>query len=121
MITANKANKAFTLVEIMVVVAVIATILAVVIPNFLGSGEKSRKTICIANLTKIDTAIDQWVLQENISPGTAISESDADEICNNNIKGGRPKCPSGGVYAFHVVGVRPQVTCSLEEKGHTLP
>ena len=28
---------------------------------------------------------------------------------------------NSGVYALHVVGVRPQVTCSLEEKGHKLP
>jgi prepilin-type N-terminal cleavage/methylation domain-containing protein len=117
----KNSNTGFTLVEIMVVVAVIAAILAVAIPNFLGSSEKSRKTICIANLTKMDTAIDQWVLQENISHGIAISESAAEEICNNNIKGGRPKCPSGGVYAFYIVGVEPQVTCSLEEKGHKLP
>ena len=116
----KKSNAGFTLVEIMVVVAVIAIILAIAIPNFLGSSEKSRRTICIANLTKIDMAIDQWVLEENISPGTAISESDADSICNNNIKGGRPKCPGGGVYVFHVVGVSPQITCSLEAKGHKL-
>lgn len=117
----KRSNTGFTLVEIMVVVAVIATILAIAIPNFLGSSEKSRKAICIANLTKIDAAIDQWVLQENISPGVAISESDADEIYSDNIKGGKPKCPSGGVYALNVVGVVPQVTCSLEEKGHKLP
>lgn len=105
----------------MVVVAVIVTILAIAIPNFLGSSEKSRKAICIANLTKIDSAVDQWVLEGNISPDTAMSESDAGEICNNNIKGGRPKCPGGGDYIFHVVGVISQVTCSLEDKGHKLP
>jgi prepilin-type N-terminal cleavage/methylation domain-containing protein len=113
----KKSRTGFTLIEIMIVVAVIATILAIAIPNFIGSSEKSRKIICIANLTKMDEAVDQWVLQENISPGTAISESEV----VRNIQGGKPKCPSGGIYAFYVVGVKPQVTCSLKEEGHALP
>ncbi|MCX5665643.1 MAG: prepilin-type N-terminal cleavage/methylation domain-containing protein [Candidatus Omnitrophica bacterium] len=117
----KKTNSGFTLIEIMIVVVIIGIVVAIALPNYFTSSKKSKQTTCIANLTKIDAAIDQWVLDENISPGAAISESDADAIYSIHIKGGRPVCPSGGTYAFHEVGGRPQVTCSKEDEGHKLP
>jgi len=119
-IFSKRSRAGFTLVEILIAVAIIGIIIAIVIPNLRGSSEKSRKIICIANLKQIDTAIDQWVLAENISPGVGITESDVETMCENNIKGGLPQCPNGGTYSFHVVGVSPQVTCSFAEKGHAL-
>lgn len=50
------SRKAFTLVEVMIVVVIIAIILAAAIPNYLKSGKTSHKTACIANLERIDSA-----------------------------------------------------------------
>lgn len=116
-----RSHKAFTLVELMVVVVILAIILAIALPNYLKSGKNSQKTVCIANLERIDSAIDQWVLDNHISPGTVIAESDEEIIYSNYVKGGKPKCPSGGVYTIHAVGSKPQVTCSRENEGHQLP
>jgi prepilin-type N-terminal cleavage/methylation domain-containing protein len=115
------SRKAFTLVELMIVTAVIAIILAIAVPNYLKSATTSRKTICIANLEKIDAAIDQWVLENHIPPGTALSESDEAKVYRDYVKGGKPKCPAGGTYTIHSVGDSPQVTCSNEGEGHKLP
>lgn len=117
----KKSNTGFTLVEIMIVVAVIGIILAIVLPNYIKSGRAVHKTVCIANLEKIDGAIDQWAIENHIASGTTMSSSDEEDIYNNYMKGNKPKCPSRGEYTLHTVGVKPQVTCSKESEGHKLP
>ncbi|MBI4974978.1 MAG: prepilin-type N-terminal cleavage/methylation domain-containing protein [Candidatus Omnitrophica bacterium] len=104
-------RKAFTLVEIMIVVAIVAIILAIALPNYLTSSETSKKTACINNLKTIDAAVDQW----------AIDYKQQEEDIYNYVKGGKPKCPSGGTYTIYQVGVKPQVRCSLENEDHKLP
>lgn len=115
----NKSNAGFTLVEIMIALAMIAILLAIAFPNYIKSGRTVHKTMCIANLKKIDSAIDQWVLENRISAGTAIANYEED-IYRDYVRGGKPKCPSGGEYTLGVVGVTPQVTCSKEDAGHKL-
>lgn len=109
-------QKAFTLVEIMIVVAIIAIIFAIALPNYLTSSSLSKKTICINNLKQIDSAIDQWAAENGISNGTEPAKD-----VYNYVKGGKPACPSGGVYTLYPVGNNPQVGCSLENEGHKLP
>ena len=116
----KRSHAGFTLVEIMIVVAVIGIILAIALPNYLKSGKTVHRTVCIANLEKIDGAIDQWALEDRISTGTAIAGYEED-IYRDYVRGGKPKCPSVGEYILGVVGVNPQVTCSKEDEGHKLP
>ncbi len=114
-------KKGFTLVEIMIVVMIIAVILAVAVPGYFKSSQKSQKTICMANLEKIDAAISQWALENHASSGTVVSGSAEEDIYTNYLKGGKPQCPSGGEYTLHSVGDSPQVTCSKADEGHELP
>lgn len=111
------SRKGFTLVEIIITVAVIAILLAIALPNYIKTRATSKKTICINNLKQIDAAIDRWAMENNIPEGTM----PGDEIDNYLKNGVQPTCPAGGTYTLYAVGSKPQITCSLEADGHKLP
>ena len=59
--TSRKAG--FTLVEIMIVVAIIGLLAAIAIPNFVKARSNAQTKACIANLKQIDGAVQQWALE----------------------------------------------------------
>jgi len=67
--TSRKAG--FTLVEIMIVVAIIGLLAAIAIPNFVKARSTSQMNVCINNLRQIDAAKQQWALQ-NGKTGTSL-------------------------------------------------
>ncbi|MFA6321028.1 MAG: prepilin-type N-terminal cleavage/methylation domain-containing protein [Candidatus Omnitrophota bacterium] len=113
-------RKAFSLIEIMIVVAVIAIALSIAIPNFFRMSTISKTTVCINNLRKITAAVEQWVIDNNMSSGTTITEQQEEDIYDNYLRSGRPKCPSDGEYVINSVGSNPQVQCTNEEAGHKI-
>lgn len=114
------SRRGFSLVEIMIVVAIIAIFLAISVPNYFKSGKTSAKNVCINNLKQIDSAIDRWAIDNDIPEGTVPSTSQEDEIYNY-FHGDKPVCPSGGEYSIHATGSKPQVTCTRADIGHVLP
>jgi prepilin-type N-terminal cleavage/methylation domain-containing protein len=59
----------FTLVEIMIVVAIIGLLAAIAIPNFVKARGTAQKNACINNLRQIDGAKEQWALENKKSSG----------------------------------------------------
>jgi len=110
-------NSGFTLIELMIVVALIAILMAMALPNFTHIRVTTRKTICMNNLRQIESSVDRWVFENDISDGAIVSPGDETAIYSY-IRGGKPACPSGGIYTIAPIASYPQVTCSIS--GHTL-
>lgn len=114
----NKSSqKAFTIVEILIVVAIIGTVASMAIPQFAKARSLTKKSICINNLRQIDAAIDRWVFEHDFPEGGTLTSSQEEEAYSY-MRNGQPSCPSGGVYTIGTIGIHPQITCSIE--GHTL-
>jgi prepilin-type N-terminal cleavage/methylation domain-containing protein len=114
----NTSRKAgFTLVEIMIVVAIIGLLAAIAIPNFVKARNTSQKNACINNMRQIDSATQQWALETGAADSTAPTSS-----IWGYIKGGiAPKCPTGNLdYALPVSVVLGPV-CPGTVAGHVLP
>ena len=91
------AQKGFTLIEIMIVVAIIAILAAIAIPNFLAYRAQSQRNACIANQKAIANAAEAY----SIKNGGAYPETVA-KLCEastgNDFLKSEPKCPCGGGY-----------------------
>ena len=112
----NKRNRAFTLVEIMIVVLIIGILMAIAVPNFIQARTTSRRNSCIANLKQIDSAKEQYAMEAKLNTGDAVTQGN---LAPTYIKS-FPSCPGGGVYTIDVVGTNP--SCSLgASDGHVLP
>jgi prepilin-type N-terminal cleavage/methylation domain-containing protein len=122
----NKASRkaGFTLVEIMIVVAIIGLLAAIAIPNFIRARATSQANACINNLRQIDAAINQWALENGKGSGSTVLYPNAvSAYIKLNSAGSVPPCPAGGTYATTSVGATPQINCTLSTltPGHFLP
>ena len=113
----NSRNAGFTLVEIMIVVAIIGLLAAIAIPNFVKARTASQKNACIANLKQIDGAKATWALEAkkvNSDLPTATDLYGSTAYIRDE-----PTCPGGGNYTIGQVDAQP--LCSLGgSNGHTL-
>ena len=108
-------RSAFTLVEIMIVVAIIGLLAAIAIPNFIKAREASQKNACIANLRQIDGAKQTWALEKKkVNTDTP---DDTDLFGATVYIREKPPCPANGTYSLGIVSAKP--TCSLSASGHT--
>ena len=72
----NTKRGGFTLVEIMIVVAIIALLAAIAVPNFLRSRKRSQATQVLEDLRVIDSAVDQYAIETNKSGGATVAWAD---------------------------------------------
>ncbi|MGP8199377.1 MAG: type II secretion system protein [Limisphaerales bacterium] len=117
----------FTLVEIMIVVAIIGLLAAIAIPNFVRARTTSQMDACINNLRLIDAAKQQWALEQNQSSTGTPTGSDLQPYLGHGSSGELPWCPADGTatwaasYSANLgtVSVKPQ--CSIVSSSHILP
>ena len=117
-------RRAFTLVEIMIVVLIIGILVAIAVPNFIRARESARARACVGNLRQIDSAKEQYAMDNRLAQGATIGTLAS--LCGTGtttyIKGGAPNCPSSGTYTVGVLGTDP--TCSIgtgAAVAHVLP
>jgi prepilin-type N-terminal cleavage/methylation domain-containing protein len=97
----NKATRAgFTLVEIMIVVAIIGLLAAIAIPNFVRARTTAQQNACINNLRQLDGAKQQWGLETKAGATTTPNITDVAPYLGRGTAGTQPTCPTDGAKTF---------------------
>jgi prepilin-type N-terminal cleavage/methylation domain-containing protein len=112
-------RRAFTLVEIMIVVLIIGILMAIAVPNFITARANSQKNTCVSNLKQIESAKEQWAMVNKKGATDSPSSGDLTGTATTGFIKSYPACPTSGTYTIGDLSTRP--TCSNSADGHVLP
>ena len=117
MTISNQAG--FTLVEIMIVVAIIGMLATIAIPNYVKAREQAHRTACITNLQHIDGAVSLWAMENKKDADQPVTYGDISSYLRNSVA-----CPAGGTsfadsYVLTTVDSKP--TCQRKPQSHQMP
>ena len=112
-------KKAFTLIEIMIVVGIIALLATIAMPSLIRNNSTAKTQACISNLHYIELTIQQWAIETRQSDAAVVNATDILPYLKGNVI-----CPSGGKtfadsYSITFANVNP--TCLKIPKYHRLP
>ncbi|MCE5323838.1 prepilin-type N-terminal cleavage/methylation domain-containing protein [bacterium] len=106
-------RRGFTLIEVLLAVAIIGILLTIGIPNFLKARTSSHTKTCLTNLWHISHAKEEYAAEEKLSNGQSVEWNDLVPALLKS----KPSCPASGEYTIGKVGETPQ--CNIDE--HVLP
>jgi prepilin-type N-terminal cleavage/methylation domain-containing protein len=106
----NKRRGGFTLVEIMIVVAIIALLAAIAVPGFLRARKRAQASRILNDLRLIDSAVDQYAIETNRATGSAVAVTDwTNYLKKNSTLWTTGKDLFGDTYGAQVVDTLPKV------------
>ncbi len=112
-----RSQRGFSLLEIMITVGVIALLAAVAVPNFIQARNAARGSTCVNNLRLIDSAKEQFAIENNLATGVATISDDVTPYLKANAF---PACPSTATaYTTNPIGFYPVCALSAAAAGAT--
>ena len=120
-----KKQKGFTLVEIMIVVAIIGLLAAIAIPSFMKARTTSQAKACVNNLRQIESGKEQWALAAGMGVGTDANVQSNRAAVNTYLKlqatgpgTNGPVCAVAGAY-YDYMAIGTNAVCSVGSNGTT--
>ncbi len=129
-------KKGFTLVEIMIVVAIIGLLAAIAIPSFMRARLTSQQNACVNNLRQIEAAKDQYSLEMGLTNLSAITFANIGPTAasggylkawpncpasSNSALKGAQKNPSATIADYEINVIGSNATCKVVAATHVLP
>ena len=114
----QKKSNAFTLVEIMIVVAIIGMLATLAIPHFARARGEAHRVGCISNLRQIEGAVQMWAMETKRDGDQTVAYNDISGYLRNAIV-----CPAGGTTfndSYTVVTVDTRPVCQRKPDSHHL-
>jgi type II secretory pathway pseudopilin PulG len=116
-----RTTAGFTLLEIMIITAIIGLLAAICIPNFVKARSFSQTDACINNLRQIDGAIQQWSLEQNQASTSTVNYAAISSFMKRAVV-----CPAGGSGAtfastYTIVDCQTKPACNIISSTHFLP
>ncbi|MBO6005188.1 MAG: prepilin-type N-terminal cleavage/methylation domain-containing protein [Verrucomicrobia bacterium] len=104
----RRSQRGFTLIEIMIVVAIIGMLMMIAVPNVVKARKSSQANACMANMKNIDSTIELYKMEQRANP------SDLNALVSAGYFKQVPTCPAGGTYTMPA-DENSGVTCSIAE------
>ncbi len=102
----KKTRGGFTLVEIMIVVAIIALLASIAVPNFLRARQRAQATTLLEEARMVDAARDQYAIEANVASGATITWANIAPYlkAGSRLANGNGTDIYGNLYLFNPLG-----------------